>query len=123
MTTALAKITKPAKKATKKPAKKATAKKNAKNAKAAKPEPTDAMIDRVVDLVDDANDMIADLDEACAADTVDEYNDAVAQASKKLARVMRGMAALAGKLDPEAFAAAQTKARQLPTIRAPALPQ
>jgi hypothetical protein len=122
MTTAIAKITKPAKKATKKPAKKA-AKKGTKIAKPAKPEPTDAMIDRVVDLVDDANDMIADLDEACAADTVDEYNDAVAQASKKLARVMRGMAALAGKLDPEAFAAAQTKARQLPVLRAPALPQ
>ena len=105
----------PAKKTTKKPAKKTT--------KIGAPAPTDAMLDRVIDLVDDANDMICDLDDAGSADTVDEYHAAIAEASKKLARVMRGMAALAGKLDPQAFAAAEAKARQLPVIRAPALPQ
>ena len=127
MTTALVKITadnKPAKRA--KPAKKSaksakSAKKPAakKSAKAAKPAPTDAMLDRVIDLVDDANDAICDLDDASVADTVDEYYAAVAEASKKLARVMRGMAALASKLDPAAYAPAQEKARQLPVDAAP----
>mgnify|MGYP003347709670 FL=1 len=126
MTTALVKIAdnKPAKRA--KPAKKSaksakSAKKPAakKSAKAAKPAPTDAMLDRVIDLVDDANDAICDLDDASVADTVDEYYAAVAEASKKLARVMRGMAALASKLDPAAYAAAQEKARQLPVVAAP----
>jgi hypothetical protein len=103
--------------AKKKPAKKAATK------KAAKPEPTDAMIDAVIDLVDDANDLICDLDDAAAADTVDEYTDAVAQASKKLARVMAGMHKLALRLDPAAYAAAQAKARALPASKAPALTQ
>ncbi len=85
--------------------------------------PSDAMLDAVADLVDDANDLVCDLDDASSADTLDEYHAAVAEASKKLARVMRGMAALAGRLDPQAFASAQTQARQLPVVRAPALPQ
>jgi hypothetical protein len=85
--------------------------------------PSDAMLDAVADLVDDAHDLVCDLDDASSADTMAEYHAAVAEASKKLTRVMRGMAALAGRLDPAAFAAAQTQARQLPVVRAPALPQ
>ena len=103
--------------------KKPAAKKPAAKKAAAKPEPTDAMIDAVIDLVDDANDLICDLDDAAAADTVDEYTDAVAQASKKLARVMAGMHKLALRLDPAAYAAAQAKARALPAMKAPALAQ
>lgn len=116
MTTAIAKITKPAKKTTKKPAAK-------KPGKVAKPAPTDAMIDAVVDLTDELNETICDLDDAAAADTVDEFNEAVAEAAKKLARVMRSMATVAAKLDPAAFAAAKAKANQLPVIAAPRLPQ
>lgn len=108
------------------PAKKKTAaKKNTKiaKAKAEKPAPSEAMIDRAVDLVDEANEMICALDDACSADTLDEYHAAIAEASRNLARVMRGMAALAGKLDPEAFAAAEAKSKALPASKAPALMQ
>jgi len=120
--TALALAKKPAAKKKKAAAKKPATKKAA-TKKAAKPEPTDAMVDAVIDLVDDANDLICDLDDAAAADTVDEYTDAVAQASKKLARVMAGMHKLALRLDPAAYAAAQAKARALPANKAPALAQ
>jgi inactivated superfamily I helicase len=106
------------------PAKK-PAKKSAKTKALAKAlaEPTAAMTDAVVDLTDTANDLIIALDEAAAADDVGAYHDAVGEAATQLARLMRGMAALAAKLDPGALAAAEAKAKALPAARAPALPQ
>lgn len=101
------------------PAKKKTAAKKIAKAKAEKPAPTDAMIDAAVDLTDELNECICDLDDAACAEDVEEFNEAVADAAKKLARAMTSMAKLAAKLDPAAFAVAQAKASQLPAVRAP----
>ena len=111
-----------AKKKKKAAAKKPAAKKAAAK-KPAEPAPTDAQIDAVLDLIEDAAEMDADLYDASSADTVSEYVAALGAASTKLARVMRRMAALAERVDPNAFAAAQAKATALPAAKPPALAQ
>lgn len=120
--TALVLAAKKKKTAAKKPAKKAAAKKAAAK-KPAEPAPTDAQLNAVLDLIEDAAEMDADLYDASSADTVAEYVAALGAASTKLARVMRRMAALAERVDPVAFAAAQAKATALPAAKAPALAQ
>jgi len=118
-----AKKTAAKKTAAKKPAAKKTAAKKTAAKKTAEPAPTDAQLDAVLDLIEDAAEMDADLYEAATADTVAEYVAALGAASTKLARVMRRMAALAERVDPGAFAAAQAKALALPAAKPPALAQ
>lgn len=101
--------------------KKPTAKKTAK--KPPPPAPTDAQLNALIDVVDDAHELCAALTEAQVAVSLDDFARDLAQASKHLARIMRGMAALAAGLDPAAYAAAEAKARQLPAARAPATVQ
>ncbi len=112
----------PKKSPKKKPAaKKPGAKK--KPPKPSAPEPTEAQLNAALDLSEEASELVADLDEASMAETVDEYVAALGAASTKLARVMRQMAALAAKVDPGAYAAAQARAIALPAAKPPALPQ